>query len=77
MAFTIIAVDEDGRGIEGLRVSLRFVEPTRGDAPTGDTDEDGRAEFEGFDEGEVQVFVDGVDCGVFEYDDGEIVTITR
>lgn len=77
MAFTITIIDDTGRGIEGLRITLRFVEPLRGDAPTEDTDEDGRAEFEGFDEGEVQVFIDGVDCGVHNYDDGEIVTITR
>ena len=77
MPFTIMVVDEAGRGIEGLRVTLRFVEPTRGDAPTEDTNEDGCVQFEGFDEGEVQVFIDGIDCGVFDYDDGETVKITR
>lgn len=77
MAFTIKVIDDNGRGIEGLRVMLRFVEPMRGDPPTEDTDEEGRAKFEGFDEGEVQVFIDGVDCGVHNYEDGEIVTITR
>ena len=77
MAFTITIVDDSGRGIEGLRVVLRFVEPMRGDPPTEDTDEHGHAEFEGYNEGEVQVFVDGIDCGVHNYDDGEVVTITR
>jgi hypothetical protein len=77
MAFTVMAVDQNGRGIEGLRVMLRFVEPTRGDAPAEDTNEDGCAEFDGFDQGEVQVFVDGTDCGVHDYEDGELVKITR
>ena len=77
MAFTVMAVDQNGRGLEGLRVMLRFVEPTRGDAPTEDTNADGCAEFEGFDQGEVQVFVDGADCGVHDYEDGELVKITR
>jgi len=77
MAFVVTIVDQNDKGIEGLRVMLRFVEPTRGDAPTMDTDENGSAEFEGFDQGEVQVFVDGAECGVFDYEDGETVKITR
>jgi hypothetical protein len=41
------------------------------------TDSDGRAEFNGYEEGEVEVFVQGSSYGNYSYEDGDEITITK
>jgi hypothetical protein len=76
MAYTVKVVNNEGRGLEGLRVTLTFIEPTRGQPPEQYTDPEGCAEFDGYDEGEVKVLIDADDYGMFEYEDGATVVIT-
>ena len=77
MSFEIRIVDHDDKGVQGARVVLSFTDPTRGQADSEHTDSDGCAEFDGFADGEVKVFVDGNEYGTYEYRDGESVTITQ
>jgi hypothetical protein len=77
VAFTVRLVGDDGRGVQGARVVLSFVSPTRGQSSPQFTDGDGRARFSGYQPGEVRVFVDGSDCGAFSYSDGATVHVSR
>jgi hypothetical protein len=40
------------------------------------TDADGHAEFDGYGDGEVNVYVNGGNCGTHSYRDGDGITIT-
>jgi hypothetical protein len=77
MGFDVRVVDESGDGVDGARVTLGFKTSVRGMTTPEYTGSDGHAEFEGYDDGEVKVFVDGADCGTYDYKDGESITITR
>jgi hypothetical protein len=41
------------------------------------TDDQGYAEFSGYDNGEVDVYVDGSNVGTYSYADGDSITVTR
>jgi hypothetical protein len=75
-SFTVRVVDDDDEGIAGVRVGLEFTSITRGMAHEY-TDSDGRAEFGDYDEGEVNVFLNGQNYGTCEYVDGDEITITK
>lgn len=77
MGFDVHVVNDDGDGIEGVRVVLGFTDILRGMTSTEYTDSDGHAEFDGYDEGEVEVFVDGSSCGTYQYEDGGGITVTE
>jgi hypothetical protein len=76
-SFSVRVVDDDDEGVAGVRVVLSFTSPLRGQSDAERTDEDGYAEFDGYEEGEIKVFLDGSDYGTFDYEDGESITITR
>lgn len=60
-----------------VRVVLSFTDPLRGQTDTEHTDGDGYAEFDGYDDGEVKVFLDGSDRGTCDYANGNSITIAR
>jgi hypothetical protein len=76
MSFDVQIVNDDGEGVEGVRVVLGFTSLLRGMSAAEFTDADGHAEFDGYDDGEVEVFVDGSSYGNFTYEDGSGITIT-
>lgn len=76
-SFTVQVVDDEQSGVGSARVALSFTSPIRGMTAEEYTDSDGYAYFDGYEEGEVQVFVDGASCGDYSYRDGDIITITR
>ncbi len=73
-SFTIRIVNADGDEVSGARIKLAFCGP-RGMSVTEHTGRDGRAEFSGYDEGEVEVYVDGRDQGRYSDSDRDEVTI--
>ncbi len=77
MSFEVRVLNDDGDGIDGVRVVLSFTDPTRGQTDAEHTDSDGCAEFSGYDDGEVKVFLDGASYGTYDYRDGDSITITR
>jgi hypothetical protein len=77
MSFTVRVVNDDGDGIVEARVALTFTRSIRGMTGAEYTDNDGRADFDGYDDGEVEIFVEGRSCGTYDYSDGGEVTITR
>ena len=77
MSFEVRVVNDEERGVSGVRVVLSFTDPTRGQTDAERTDSDGCAEFSGYEDGEVKVFLDGSDYGAFDYRDGDSITITR
>lgn len=63
--------------VVGARVVLEFTDPTRGMSnPEYTTDSDGCAEFDGYDNGNINVYVDGNNEGNYEYRDGDEISIT-
>ncbi len=77
MPFIVRVVDDEDEAIEGVRVVLSFTEATRGQTDPERTDEEGRVEFEGYEDGEVKVFLDGEECAICDYVDGDEITITQ
>jgi len=77
MSFTVRVVNDDGDGIGEARVTLNFMISIRGVTDAEYTGDDGRAVFDGYNDGEVEIFVDGSSCGTYDYSDGGEVTITR
>lgn len=75
-SFDVHVVNDDQEGIKGIRVVLGFTSVLRGMTAVEYTDSDGHAEFDGYDEGEVEVFVDGSSYGNYFYEDGGGITIT-
>ena len=75
--FSVRVVDDDQKGVSGIRVTLEFTDVLRGMSSEVYTDDDGYAEFDGYDDGEVVVYVDGSSAGTYQYEDGGSVTITR
>ncbi len=76
MSFEVRVVDDDGDGVRGVRVVLSFTDPTRGQSNAEHTDSDGCAEFSGYEDGEIKVFLDGANAGTFDYRDGDSITVT-
>lgn len=74
--FSIRVVNDEQEGVNGMRVTLGFSGLTRGMSTEVYTDSDGLAEFSGYDEGDVEVYVDGSSYGTYQYDDGASITIT-
>ena len=77
MAFDVHAVNDEGDGVQGVRVVLGFTSILRGMTAEEYTDSDGHAEFDGYDEGEIEVFVGGSSYGTYRYEDGGGITITK
>jgi len=77
MSFTVRVVNDDQEGMKGVRVKLEFTDLTRGLSTAEYTDSDGCADFSGYDDGEVEVYLDGSASGTYTYRDGDEVTITR
>ena len=75
--FSVRVVDDDQKGVSGIRVTLEFTDVTRGMSDEVYTDNDGYAEFDGYDDGEVVVYVDGSNAGAYRYENGGSITITR
>lgn len=76
-SFSVRVVNDEEEGVEGVRVVLSFTDPLRAQTDAERTDEDGYAEFSGYEEGEVRVFLDGSDCGTYDYDDGGSITVSQ
>jgi hypothetical protein len=76
-SFEVRVVNDDQKGIRGCRVRLEFEGLTRGISSDEQTDSDGCASFDGYDEGEVIVYVDGRNLGTYTYRDGGSITITK
>lgn len=77
MGFDVHVVNDEGDGIEGVRVVLGFTSILRGMTAEEYTDSDGHAEFDGYDEGEVEVYVDGASYGRYRYEDGGGISISK
>ena len=75
-SFEVHVVNDDQDSVEGVRVVLEFTSLLRGKSAEEDTDSDGTATFVDYDDGEIRVYLDGSDYGVFHYRDGESITIT-
>ena len=74
--FTVRILNSKGDPLGGIRVRLSFHGLTRGITdPEYTTDSSGEAEFDGYDNGDVTVYVDGKDCGTEYYRDGDSVDI--
>jgi hypothetical protein len=76
MAFTVRVVGDDGRGVSGRRIVLGFVDVARGQTAPQYTNADGRAQFMGYQPGDVKVFVDGNERGTHAYREGSTVIVT-
>ena len=75
MAFDVRVVNHEGKGVRGARVVLGFTSILRGMTKYISTDSGGHAQFDGYDEREVEVFIDGSSYGRFQYHDGGGVTV--
>jgi hypothetical protein len=76
-SFEVRVVNDDQKGISGVRVRLEFIPLDRGMSGEEYTDADGSAYFSGYDEGGVNVYVDGANYGSYDYREGDCVTITK
>ena len=75
-SFAVRVVNDDGDGIKGARVRLEFA-GLRGMSASEYTDDGDRAEFNGYGEGEIEIYVDGKGYGSCSYRDREEVTIEK
>jgi len=76
--FTIRVVDDEDEGIGGVRVKVSFLDRLKGKAIAEQkTDSDGYADFEGDEEGEIEVFLNGTSYGTYEYAEGDEITIEK
>ena len=73
--FRIKVVDGGLRGVGNVPVKLEFCAEWPDVAGIGWTDEEGFVVFEGFEDGEVEVHVNGRGCGVYEYRNGYQLTV--
>lgn len=76
-SFEVRVVNDDQQGISGVRVRLEFTPITRGMSDEEYTDADGSAYFDGYDDGEINVYVDGSNCGSYDYESGGSITVTK
>lgn len=77
MSFIIKVINEEGKGIPGVHVRLKFLGLTRGMSDRIYTDDDGMAQFDGYDDGAINIFIDHSNYGEYEYTDGDIIEIER
>ena len=77
MASFEVRVLDDQKGLKGVRVRLEFVSSTRGMSASEYTDSDGSANFNDYDEGDIEVYIDGSSYGGYHYEDGGSITITK
>jgi len=76
--FTIRVVDDEDEGIGGVRVKVSFLERLKGKSMAEQkTDSDGYADFDGDEEGEVEVSLNGTSYGTYEYAEGDEITIEK
>ena len=77
MAFPVRVLNNDGEPVGGVRVRLAFTSPTRGMSdPEYTTDSNGEADFDSYDDGEVEVFLNGSSYSIEHYSNGDSVEIT-
>ncbi len=76
-SFEIRVINDRQDGLSGVRVKIAFKSLTRGISLEENTDSVGSAYFNGYDDGMIDVYVDGKDCGSFYYKDGDSITITK
>ena len=76
MTFDVHVVNSEGERVYGARVRLSFTNILRGMTAEERTDSDGHAEFSDYEDGEVQVFVNGRNYGTYYYSEGDGITIT-
>jgi hypothetical protein len=76
MSFCVRIVNDDQEPVKGARVGLGFTSVLRGMASGEYTDSDGCAYFDGYDDGECEVFVNGRSEGRHYYRDGDSVTVS-
>lgn len=74
--FTVRVIDDDQDPVEGARVMISFTSMLRGHSTTEYTDSEGRAEFSDYEDGEINVFVNGDNVGTHYYKDDDEITIT-
>jgi hypothetical protein len=76
-AFDVRVINDDQEPVDGVRVRLEFISVSRGMSEEEYTDTDGIASFDGYDEGEIRVYLDGSNFGDYQYEDGGEITITK
>lgn len=77
MAFTIQVFSDEHETVSGARVKFAFTSILRGMSSTEYTDEDGIATFDTkYDDGSIEVFVNGSSQGDFFYSWGDSITVT-
>ena len=75
--FRICVADRCRNGISGVRVMVEFLCSARGVTDEAYTDSDGWAAFDGYDDSEIEVYIDGASHGVHRYEEGSSVTIIK
>jgi len=75
-SFNVQALNEEQEPVSGTRVVLEFTSILRGMTAEEYTDSDGYANFDGYEEGEVKVYVNGSSHGTYYYRDGNNITRT-
>ncbi|NIM19743.1 MAG: hypothetical protein GTO51_05770 [Candidatus Latescibacteria bacterium] len=76
-SFDVHVIYDDQEGISDVRVVLSFTSVLRGMTAEEYTDSSGHAWFDGYEEGEIEVFIDGASYGTYHYSDGGSITITK
>lgn len=76
-SFEVRVVNDDQKGLKGVRVRLSFKGLTRGMSSEEYTDSDGSAYFDGYEKGDITVYIDGRDYGSYYYVDGGSITVTK
>ena len=75
-SFCVRVVDDENEPVPNVEVMLSFTSLGRGVTDTIRTDDDGRAEFDGFRDGEAKVFVDGSFIETHDFSDGDELTVS-
>lgn len=74
---TIRVLNNDQNPLEGISVRIEFTPWDRGMSGTEHTDGDGYANFSGYDEGPIKVYLDHSPYEEYHYKDGETIDITK
>jgi hypothetical protein len=77
MSFRVRVVREDGLPVPDITVVLRFKAFERAVTAAEMTNGAGEADFDGYDDGPIEVFVDGNQRGDHQYRDGELLTLSK
>ena len=75
-SFEVRVVNDAQDGLSGVRVGIEFTSLPRGMADEI-TDVDGSAHFNEYDEGDINVYIDGRNYGSYYYRSGGSITITK